>query len=107
MKDETQKEYGYEMKEYPECLKEISKNIKLGIDELKKRQDVNWTVVCPSEFFDSEGGFTGNYDIFTDGHLHYDHNGQSRVTYDDLAAVMIGIAKENTFSRQQICVLSK
>lgn len=102
--DETHQTYCYETPEHPDFLREISRNIKLGIDELKKTANMNWTVVCPSSFFDGEGPWTKDYQIGTEGHLIYDKNGQSRVTYDDLAMAMVDIARDNSYSRMQITV---
>lgn len=105
--DETHKTYCYETPEHPEFLREISKNIKLGIDELKKTENVNWTVVCPSSFFDPEGALTGNYEIHTEEHLVFNEKGESRVTYNDLASAMIDIAEKDSYNRQQVSVLTK
>ncbi|MGN0251242.1 MAG: NAD(P)-dependent oxidoreductase [Oliverpabstia sp.] len=105
--DRTHTIYCYETPEHPDFLREISRNIKLGIDELKKRNDVNWTVVCPSSFFDLQGSFTGEYEIGTEGHLLFNKKGESRVTYDDLAKAMLDIAENNTYNQKQITVLTK
>ena len=103
--DETHTMYCYEAPDHPEFLREISKNIKLGIDELKgTTADLNWTVVCPSSFFDPEGGHTGKYQIGTEGHLIYNKKGESVVTYDDLAQAMLDIAEENSYNKMQITV---
>lgn len=105
--DESHTKYCYETPEHPEFLREISKNIKLGIDELKKTDHMNWTVVCPSSFFDPEGPLTGNYEVGTEGHLIYNAAGESRVTYDDLAKAMIDIAEADSYNCMQITVLTK
>lgn len=105
--DSSHTVYSYETPEHPDFLREISKNIKLGIDELKKESRVNWTVVCPSSFFDPEGGLTGSYEIGTEGHLLFNESGESRVTYDDLALAMVDIAEQNSYLCQQITVLTK
>lgn len=105
--DASHTTYSYETPEHPEFLREISRNIKLGIDELKKVDNVNWTVVCPSAFFDSEGTLTGNYEVGTEGHLIYNAAGESRVTYDDLANVMVDIAEMDSYNCKQITVLTK
>lgn len=105
--DETHTTYVYETPGHPDFLREISKNIKLGIDELKKTEHMNWTVVCPSSFFDGEGPWTKNYQIGTQGHLIYNDAGESRVTYDDLAMAMIDIARDNTYNKMQITVGTK
>ena len=105
--DSTHTKYCYETPEHPDFLREISKNIKLGIDELKKTTDVNWTVVCPSLFFDSEGALTGNYEIGTEEQVIFNEAGESRVTYEDLAMVMLDLAEADSYNRKQITVLTK
>lgn len=105
--DETHKMYCYEAPDYMEVLRGISKNIKLGIDELKKTTDTNWTVVCPSSFFDPDGPLTGNYEIGTEGHLLFNEAGESRVTYEDLAKAMLDIAETDSYNQKQITVLTK
>lgn len=102
--DEKHTMYCYETPEYPDFLREISHNIKLGIDQLKKTTDVNWTVVCPSSFFDPDGKHTGKYQIGTEGHLIYNDKGESVVTYDDLAQAMLDIAEDNSYNNMQITV---
>lgn len=104
--DESHTTYCYETPEHPDFLREISKNIKLGIDEIKKTADVNWTSVCPSSFFDPEGGLTGNYTIGEEGHLLFNKAGESRVTYDDLASAMLDIAEADSYNRKQVTVLT-
>lgn len=105
--DASHTTYCYETPEHPEFLREISKNIKLGIDELKKTENVNWTVVCPSSFFDPEGPHTGNYQIGTRGHLVFNEEGRSYVTYEDLAQAMLDIAEQGNYNRMQITVGTK
>lgn len=105
--DESHTVYCYETPEHPDFLRDISKNIKLGIDELKKTKEMNWTVVCPSSFFDSEGPWTKNYQIGLEGHLIYNEKGQSYVTYDDLAMAMVDIAESNAYNCRQITVGTK
>lgn len=106
-KDETHTMYCYEDPDYPEFMRGISMNIKFGIDEIEKAENLNWTAVCPSSFFDPEGPLTGNYEISTEGHLIYNEAGESRVTYEDLACAMLDIAEQNTYQRKKITVCTK
>ncbi len=75
--------------------------------ELKKTTAMNWTVVCPSSFFDPEGPLTGNYEIGTEGHLLFNEAGESRVTYNDLACAMVDIAEAGSCRQMQITVLTR
>ena len=90
--DSSHTVYSYETPEHPDFLRESR---------------VNWTVVCPSSFFDPEGGLTGSYEIGTEGHLLFNESGESRVTYDDLALAMVDIAEQNSYLCRQITVLTK
>lgn len=104
--DAERKIFCYETSEHPEFLREISRNIKLGIDEMRKTENINWTVVCPSLSFDIEGGLTGNYTISEKDYVLFNKKGESRVTYDDLASAMLDIAEENLFCCRQVTVLT-
>jgi len=105
--DESHTLFCYEVPDYSKTLKEISKNIKLGIDELKKTTNFNWTAVCPSQFFDPEGNFSGFYQIGVEGHLIFNEKGRSYVTYDDLAKAMIDIAEKKLYVKQQVTIVTK
>lgn len=105
--DRSHSMYEYETPGHPEFLKGISMNIRLGIDELRKTNHINWTVVCPSRDFDPEGPFTGEYLVGTEGEVIYNEEGNSYVTYDDLAKAMIDIAEQNSYQRMKITVATK
>lgn len=105
--DSSHNMYEYEMPNHPEFLKGISMNIKLGIDELQQTRQMNWTVVCPSRNFDSEGSFTGDYLVGTEDEIIYNDEGESYVSYDDLAKAMVDIAEENSYSKMKITVATK
>lgn len=98
--------YEYETENHPSKLKEISKNIRLGIDELEKEKSFNWTVVCPSRRFDLNGSFSKDYIIGTDCEIIYNEDQQSYVTYDDLAKAMIDISVQDLYQHQVVTVAS-
>lgn len=105
--DSSHSAYEYESPGHPEFLREISRNIKLGIDELQKTAQMNWTVVCPSRNFDPEGPFTGDYLVGTDGEIICNEEGNSYVTYDDLAKAMIDIAEQNSYRQMKITIATR
>ncbi len=105
--DSSHSKYEYETPGHLEFLRGISMNIKLGIDELLKTRQMNWTVVCPSRNFDPEGPFTGDYLVGTDGEVIYNEEGDSYVTYDDLAKAMVDIAEQNSYQRAKITVATR
>lgn len=105
--DKTHQLYEYQSNNHPEKLKEISKNIHLGIDELEKNKTFCWTVVCPSRVFDLNGAYSGEYIVGNQGEIIYNEDQQSYVTYEDLAKAMIDIAKNNLYPHQVVTIASK
>lgn len=104
--DASHTTYEYESKHHPKKLVEISKNIRLGIDALSKNRTFQWTVVCPSRFFDLHGKYSGEYIVGQD-HILYNQDNQSYVTYEDLASAMLDIVQTNMYPHQIITVASK
>lgn len=105
--DDEHKIFEYEQPSHPDFLREISKNIKLGIDELFNSEVNNWTVVCPSRQFDPEGPLTGKYIVGTDNQIIYNEEGKSYVTYEDLAMAMIDIAESGNYNKQKITIATR
>lgn len=105
--DETHRTYEYESDSHPDFLRGISMNIRLGIDELRKTENMNWTVVCPSRNFDPDGPFTGDYLVGTEGEIIYNEQNNSYVTYEDLAGAMVDIAENNSYRKMQITIATR
>lgn len=105
--DNTHTTYEYETENHPVKLKEISKNIRLGIDDFKKNQTFPWTVVCPSRSFDLNGIYSGNYIVGTDCEIIYNEDHRSYVTYEDLAKAMLDIAENNLYIHKIITIASR
>ena len=103
--DHTQ--YEYESPFHPQKLKEVSKNIKLGIDEIEKVKSFDWTVVCPSRKFDLEGSYTGEYIVGEENVIICNDDNESYVTYEDLARAMIDIAESKKYKQQKITIATK
>lgn len=99
--------YEYESPAHPQMLKEISKNIKLGIDELERVESFDWTVVCPSRKFDLEGSYTGEYLVGEDNIIIFNDNNESYVTYEDLASAMVDIAESKKYKQKKITIATK
>lgn len=102
--DSTYSMYEFEKIGYNPILREISRNIKLGIDELKRTKGLDWTVVCPSRLFDPDGPFTKNYRVGEDEVVIFNDENNSYVTYDDLAYAMLDIAESGKYKGQKITV---
>lgn len=102
--DSTHSMREYEVPGYSATLAGISKNIRLGVDKIKERTDLNWTVVCPSRKFDLEGPHTNNYIVGTDEEIIYNEDGNSYVTYEDLATAMLDIAEKDLYNKQVVTI---
>lgn len=105
--DDTHTLFEYQSDSHPEKLKEISKNIRLGVDELEKNKSFEWIVVCPSRKFDLEGPFTKKYIIGDKCEIIYNEDGFSYVTYNDLAKAMLDLTKNNIYLHSVITIASK
>lgn len=92
---------------HPKKLVGISKNILLGVKELEKINTFNWTAVCPSRKFDLEGPYTGDYIVGTDCEIIYNEDGESYLTYEDMAKAMIDISESEEYNQKLITVATK
>lgn len=102
--DSTHSMREYEVPGYSATLSGISKNIRLGVDKIKERSDLNWTVVCPSRKFDLEGPHTNNYMVGTNEEIIFNEDGESYVTYEDLATAMLDIAEKDLYNNQVVTI---
>lgn len=103
--DDTQTLHEYESEGHPEKLKAISHQICLGVEALKKETSFDWTVVCPSRFFDYEHQ-SQSYMIDESEQIVYNQEGKSYSTYSDVADVMLKLTSESRYNHQVITVLS-
>jgi Putative NADH-flavin reductase len=104
--DRTHTKHEYEMPGYNPVLAKISENIHEGIEDLKKSNVSGWTAVCPSRKFDPNGTLTKNYKISDCEEIVFNDDGNSYVTYDDLAMAMLDIAETGKYKNEVITVLS-
>lgn len=102
--DESHTMREYEVPGYSATLSGISRNIRLGIDKIKERKDLNWTVVCPSRKFDLEGPHTNNYKVGTKEEIIFNEDGDSYVTYEDLATAMLDIAEQDIYNNEVVTI---
>ena len=101
--DDTHAAHVCELPEHPEFLREISRQILLGLGDLRESKNLSWTFVCPSLFFDYEAPLSG-YRIGTEQQVLYGENGESRVGYADFANAMLDIAEQGSYRGQCITV---
>lgn len=105
--DSTHTQYEYESEKHPQKLKEISRYIREGVDELEKIKNFDWTVVCPSRQFDLKGPYTGQYIVGETNEIIKNDDGESYVTYEDLAKAMIDISESRLYTNQTVTIATK
>lgn len=94
----------YETKEHPDFLREISKNIFLGYQDLKEKQNVNYVFVCPSLFFDFDGERKGIYQVGTEEEVIYSSKKESKISYRDFAKAIIDESEDKRYNRKCITI---
>lgn len=90
--------------DFLEDYKAVASNMSQAFDKLKTRQDVNWTYLSPSAFFNPEGERTGRYKLGKDNLLTNRH-GQSTISYADFAMAMLDEAEQGNHIRQRFTVV--
>lgn len=88
---------------FPEEYKPIASAQKKELDELRKRDDVNWTFVSPACDFRADDPKTGKY-IFGGEELILNDKGESIIGYADYAAAMVDELEKGNHIKQRICV---
>lgn len=99
--------YEYQSDSHPPKLKDISKNIRLGINEIERNKSFSWVVVCPSRVFDLNGEYTKDYLVGVDNEIIYNEDDNSYVSYDDLACAMLDVASNDLYNHQVITIASR
>lgn len=105
--DETETTCVYEMPDHPAFLKGISWNLVQGYELLRETGNMDWTFVCPAKMLDQDGPRTGDYLTRTDRHIPVNEDGNSYVSYNDLAAAMVDFGQNGSFKRQLVAVASR
>ena len=90
--------------DFPDVFKPLASNMGKVLDELRKRDDVQWTYVSPAGDFQAEGERTGKY-ILGGEELTLNEQGESIISYADYAIAMIDEALKGNHIRQRISVV--
>jgi putative NADH-flavin reductase len=91
--------------DFPKDYYPTASNMALGLDELRTRNDVNWTYLSPSADFDEAGERTGKYRIGEEV-VMTNLNGESYISYADYAIAMIDEAERGDHIKQRFTVVS-
>ncbi len=105
--DSDHQKYIYELPQFPDFLRDISRNIREGLDLLLESRELDWTMMCPSEEFDHDGPFTGSYLIGTEDIPLKNKDGKSYVSYDDFAKAVVDIAENGDYKKMRITIATE
>ncbi|WP_369282015.1 NAD(P)-dependent oxidoreductase [Oscillibacter sp. GMB15532] len=103
--DETHTQRLMDAPDFPESYYPTASNMALGLDEIKKRDDVNWTYLSPSAEFDAEGEQTGKYRSGGEVVL-FNAKGDSYISYADYAVAMLDEAEQGKHIKKRFTVVS-
>lgn len=90
--------------DFPEVFKPLATNMGKALDELRGRNDVQWTYISPAGDFQAEGERTGQY-IQAGEQLTLNGRGESIISYADYAIAMVDEAVSGNHIRQRISVV--
>lgn len=90
--------------DFPEVFKSLATNMGKALDELRGRNDVQWTYISPAGDFQAEGERTGKY-IQAGEELTLNGRGESIISYADYAIAMVDEAVSGNHIRQRISVV--
>ena len=90
--------------DFPEVFKPLATNMGKALDELRGRNDVQWTYISPAGDFQAEGERTGKY-IQAGEELTLNGRGESIISYADYAIAMVDEVVSGNHIRQRISVV--
>lgn len=92
--------------DFPEEAKPTAMNMGKAFDQLKLSEDINWTYLSPSAFFNPEGKRTGKYQL-GENQLLTNSKGESEISYADFALALVDEIENQQFINQRITVCSE
>lgn len=92
--------------DFPPQFLPLAKAQGKALEELRKRNDVQWTFLSPATDFQAEGERTGAY-ILAGEELTLNSKGESIISYADYAVAMVDEITEGNHIQQRISVVRK
>ena len=93
-------------KDFPDMFKPLAKAQGKALEELRKRNDVQWTFMSPAADFQADGVRTGKY-ILGGEEFFVNKNGESVISYADYAISMVDEAVNGNHIQQRISVIAE
>lgn len=92
--------------DFPKEFLPLASNMGKALDELRKRNDVNWTYISPAADFQADGPRTGKY-VLGGEELKLNSEGKSEISYADYAIAMVDEAIKGKHNQERISVVSE
>ena len=92
--------------DFPPQFLPLAKAQGKALEQLRKRNDVQWTFLSPAADFQAEGERTGAY-ILAGEELTLNSKGESIISYADYAVAMVDEITEGNHIQQRISVVRK
>lgn len=93
-------------KDFPDMFKPLAKAQSKALEELRKRNDVQWTFISPAADFQADGARTGKY-LLGGEEFFVNTKGESVISYADYAVAMIDEAVGGNHIQQRISVIAE
>lgn len=90
--------------DFPEIFMPLANAMGEELDELRKRDDVNWTFISPAGDFQADGERTGKY-ILGGEELALNSKGESIISYADYAIAMVDEIESGNHIKERISVV--
>ena len=92
--------------DFPESYKPVASACAKALEELRKRDDVRWTYLCPAADFRPDGARVGKY-LLGGEEFKVNGKGESVISYADYAVAMIDEAITGGHVRERISVVGE
>ncbi|HFF2554305.1 TPA: SDR family oxidoreductase [Listeria monocytogenes] len=92
--------------DFPDMFKPLASNMGIALDNLRQRNDVNWTYISPAADFQADGARTGEYILAGEEFTLNDKN-ESVISYADYAIAVVDEIASGNHIQKRISVLKK
>ena len=96
----------YDTPDFPKEYLPLAKAQGKELEELRKRNDVNWTFISPAADFQAEGERTGKY-ILADEEFTLNSKNESIISYADYAIAMVDEIEKGKHIKERISVVKE
>lgn len=90
--------------DFPDMFKPLASAMAKALGELRERNDVKWTYICPAGDFQADGERSGKY-ILGGEELTLNSRNESIISYADYAIAMIDEIEKGDHIQQRISVV--